>query len=256
MEDCKVFILLPTDLNRFSNGCMHKNWLSTPFWIFAVLLVGLTAGSGATLNQLSAAEKAEGWKLLFDGSSTQGWRSFKKDSFPTNRWVVEDGWLHCLGKGGGEIISDAEFGDFELQWEWKQAPAGNSGVKYFITETRNSAIGHEYQLIDEEREPDAKQANGKRVTASLYDVLKPLSVATRRPGEINESRILVKANHVEHWLNGAKVLEYECGSEAIREAVANSKFKNVSGFGYKIKGHILLQDHHSEVWFRNVKIRQ
>src|SRR5207302_5573293 len=113
------------------------------------------------------------WKILFDGKTTHGWRSFKKQSFPAHGWVVEDGWLHCLGQGGGDIISDGEFNNFELQWEWKQAPGGNSGVKYFITESRSSAIGHEYQMIDEEREPDAKQHEGKRVTAACYDVLKP-----------------------------------------------------------------------------------
>jgi Domain of Unknown Function (DUF1080) len=176
--------------------------------------------------------------------------------------VVEDGWLHCLGKGGGskgggDIISDAEFNDFELQWEWKQASAGNSGLKYFILESRKEALGHEYQMIDDEREPDAKKAAGKRVTASFYDVLAPTSRPTvKTPGEINSSRILVKGNHVEHWLNGVKVLEYECGSEAVRAAVAASKFKTTTGFGDKLTGHLLLQDHNSEVWFRNLRIRE
>ena len=211
---------------------------------------------GATPNQLDEQEKAAGWKVLFDGQTTGGWRGFKKSSFPAQGWRVEDGWLHCLGKSGGDVITDAEFDDFELQWEWKQAPGGNSGVKYFVTETRNSAIGHEYQLIDEEREPDAKQGNGKRVSGAVYDVLKPTSVATKPPGEINYSRILVRGNHVEHWLNGEKVLDYQCGSDAMKAAVADSKFKNTPGFGDKIKGHILLQDHHSEVWFRNVKVRE
>jgi hypothetical protein len=222
----------------------------------ALLLAATSAVAGPSANQLTDEEKAAGWKLLFDGKTTEGWRTFKKQSFPAKGWVVEDGWLHCLAKGGGDIISDAQFGDFELQWEWKQISAGNSGVKYFVTETRDAALGHEYQLIDDEREPDAKLANGKRVTASFYDVLKPtVTPPTRPPGEINQSRILVKGNHVEHWLNGVKVLEYECGSEAIQAAVAASKFKTTDGFGNKIKGHILLQDHHSEVWFRNVKIR-
>ncbi len=112
-------------------------------------------------------------------------------------------------------------------------------------------------MIDDEREPDAKLANGKRVTAAFYDVLPPASkTPARPPGEINQSRIVVKGNHVEHWLNGTKVLEYECGSEKVKAAVANSKFKNTSGFGEKVKGHILLQDHNSEVWFRNLKIRE
>ena len=224
--------------------------------MFALLLAGAAAVAAPAVNQLSDEEKAAGWKLLFDGKTTEGWRTFKKQSFPSKGWVVEDGWLHCLGKGGGDIISDGEFGDFELQWEWKQAEVGNSGVKYFVTETRDAALGHEYQMIDDARTPDAKLANGKRVTASFYDVLKPTATpATRQPGEINQSRIVVKGNHVEHWLNGVKVLEYECGSEALKAAIAASKFKTTAGFGDKIQGHILLQDHHSEVWFRNVKIR-
>ena len=223
----------------------------------ALLLVGAAAVAAPAVNQLTDEEKAAGWKLLFDGKTTEGWRTFKKQAFPAKGWVVEDGWLHCLGKGGGDIISDGQFGDFELRWEWKQAPVGNSGVKYFVIETRDAALGHEYQMIDDERTPDAKLANGKRLTASFYDVLKPtVTPATRQPGEINQSRIAVKGNHVEHWLNGVKVLEYECGSESLKAAVDASKFKTTTGFGEKTQGHILLQDHHSEVWFRNVKIRE
>ncbi len=235
---------------------MHALRILKLVWGLALVSVALSPVAGAPANQLTDEEKAAGWKLLFDGATPQGWRSFKKQSFPAKGWTVEEGWLHCLGRGGGDIITDAEFNDLELTWEWKQAPAGNSGLKYFITETRNSAIGHEYQMIDEEREPDAKQADGKRVSGSFYDVLKPISTMTRPAGETNQSRILIQGNHVEHWLNGAKVLEYECSSEALKTALANSKFKNTPGFGNKIKGHILLQDHHSEIWFRNLKIRE
>jgi hypothetical protein len=207
-------------------------------------------------NELTKAEATAGWKLLFDGQTTQGWHSFKKQTFPEKGWVVEDGWLHCLGKGGGEVISSADFDDFELSWEWKQAPGGNSGVKYFVSEKRESALGHEYQMIDEQREPDAKQGSGKRVTAAFYDVLKPTApVPVKAPPDINRSRIIAKGNHVEHWVNDAKVLEYECGSPELKAALAQSKFRTTPDFGVKIRGHILLQDHHSEVWFRNVKIR-
>ncbi len=175
----------------------------------ALVLAGIAAVAAPTPDQLTDQEKAAGWRLLFDGKTTEGWRTFKKQTFPATGWIVEDGWLHCQGKGGGDIISNAEFGDFELQWEWKIAPGGNSGVKYFVTETRNAALGHEYQMIDDEREPDAISAGGKHVTASFYDVLKPtVHPPTKPPGEINQSRILVKGNHVEHWLNGVKVLEY------------------------------------------------
>jgi hypothetical protein len=223
----------------------------------ALLLAGSAAVAAPAVNQLTDEEKAAGWKLLFDGKTTDGWRTFKKQTFPAKGWVVEDGWLHCLGKGGGDVISDTEFGDFELQWEWRIAPGGNSGLKYFVIETRNSALGHEYQMIDDESSPDAKSLSGKQVTASFYDVLKPtVHPPTRPPGEINQSRILVKGNHVEHWLNGVKVLAYDCGSEEVKAAVAASKFKTTAEFGNKIKGHLLLQDHQSEVWFRNIKIRE
>jgi hypothetical protein len=240
---------------------MKIRYLTGPCWSLVLLVAAASLLSAAPANQLTDKDKAAGWKLLFDGKTTQGWHTFKKQSFPDKGWLVEDGWLHCLGKGGGskgggDVISDAEFNDFELQWEWKQASAGNSGLKYFILESRKEALGHEYQMIDDEREPDAKKAEGKRVTASFYDVLAPTTQPTvKPPGEINSSRILVKGNHVEHWLNGVKVLEYECGSEAVKAAVAASKFKTTAGFGDKVTGHLLLQDHNSEVWFRNLRIR-
>ena len=207
-------------------------------------------------NQLTSQEKAAGWKLLFDGQTTQGWHTFKKETFPSHGWVVEDGWLHCLGQRGGDVVSDGQYDQFELEWEWKLESKGNSGLKYFVAESRSSALGHEYQMLDDALNPDGKLANGKRVTASFYDVLKPTVKPPTRPmGEINQSRIVVKGNHVEHWLNGVKVLEYECGSPEEKEAVAASKFKTTPGFGDRVKGHILLQDHESNVWFRSIKLR-
>jgi hypothetical protein len=231
-------------------------------WSLLLLIAGASLLSAAPANQLTDKEKAAGWKLLFDGKTTQGWRTFKKQTFPDKGWVVEDGWLHCLGKGGGnkgggEIISDAQFNDFELQWEWKQARAGNSGVKYFIIESRKDALGHEYQMIDDERATGVDKGNRKQLTAAFYAVLAPTTPPPLKPpGEINTSRIIVKGNHVEHWLNGVKVLEYECGSDEVKAAVAASKFKDAAGFGDKVRGHLLLQDHNSEVWFRNVRIRE
>ena len=229
-------------------------------WIrlIQIAAAGLTAHALAAdpANQLSAAEKANGWKLLFDGQTPQGWHSFKKSTFPAKGWLVEDGWLYCLGQNGGDILSDGEYDQFDLEWDWKLETAGNSGLKYFVLESRNSAIGHEYQMLDDDLNPDGKVAQGKHVTASFYDVLKPEIAPPSKPmGQVNHSRILVKGNHVEHWLNGVKVLEYECGSEAVKEGVAASKFKSVSGFGTPLKGHLLLQDHHSKVWFRNLKLR-
>jgi hypothetical protein len=227
----------------------------------ALLFAAASVVMAAPANQLTEQEKAAGWKLLFDGKTTRGWRTFKTQSFPNKGWVVEDDWLHCLGKGGGskgggEIISDAEFDNFDLQWEWKLAPRGNSGVKYFVLETRNEALGHEYQIIDDERAPGVDKGNPKQLTAAFYAVLAPMRPPVKPPGEVNTSRVLVKGKHVEHWLNGVKVLEYECGSEVVKAAVAASKFKDKAGFGDKVRGHLLLQDHNSEVWFRNVKIRE
>ena len=235
--------------------------LAGPCWPLVLLAAVAPMLSAAPVNQLTEKEKAAGWKLLFDGKTTQGWRMFKQQSFPDKGWVAEDGWLHCLGKGGGnkgggEIITDAQFNDLELQWEWKLAAAGNSGVKYFVIESRQEALGHEYQMIDDERAPGVDKGNRKQLTASFYAVLAPANPPIKPPGEVNSSRILVKGNHVEHWLNGTKVLEYECGSETVKAAVAASKFKDKAGFGDKVKGHILLQDHNSEVWFRNVRIRE
>ena len=225
--------------------------------LLVVLVLNASAVFAAeSINQLTEEDKAGGWKLLFDGKTTQGWHNFKSKT-ASRGWKVEDGWLHCLGKeGGGDLISDAAFDNFDLQWEWKQATNGNSGLKYFVDESREAPLGHEYQMIDDERNADAKLAKGKRVTGSFYDVLKPdRTDVTKPPGEINKSRVIVKGNHVEHWLNGAKILDYSCDSEAVKTALQQSKFKNAKGFGEKIKGHILLQDHHSEVWFRNIEIR-
>jgi len=225
-------------------------------WLI-LCLVSTLAYSAESINQLTEEDKAGGWRFLFDGKTTQGWHNFKTNAV-SQGWAAEDGWLHCLGKqGGGDIISNSEFDNFDLQWEWKQVSGGNSGLKYFVTETRESPLGHEYQMIDDERNGDAKLAEGKRVTGSFYDVLKPERIDLTKPvGEVNRSRIIVQGNHVEHWLNGAKVLDYSCDSETLKTALQQSKFKNTRGFGQKIKGHILLQDHHSEVWFRNIKIRE
>jgi hypothetical protein len=220
------------------------------------MLAATALASAAEPNQLTPAEQKAGWKLLFDGKTTHGWHTFKRETFPAKGWVVEDGWLHCLGEHGGDIVSEPQFDQFDLEWDWKLAPRGNSGLKYFVVDTRNSALGHEYQMLDDEKHPDAKLGDGKRVTASFYDVYKPTTTPPTKPmGEINHSRIVVKGNHVEHWLNGVKVLEYDAGSDATKAAVAESKFRTTPGFGERAKGHILLQDHESEVWFRSIKIR-
>jgi hypothetical protein len=219
-------------------------------------------GSDAPPNTLTKAEKDAGWRLLFDGKTTTGWRGFKKDAFPDRGWAAEDGCLKKVATGtgdslgAGDIVTTETFDDFDLRFEWRIAKGGNSGVKYFVTEERAGPIAHEYQVLDDAGHPDAKVGT-HRQAAAFYDVLPPsvTAKALRPVGEFNQARVLVRGQHVEHWLNGRKVLEYELGSPALKAAIAKSKFKDVAGFGTKIRGRILLQDHGDEVCYRNVKIQ-
>lgn len=238
----------------------------SPPWLRLVwalpLLLGCAAFQLGSLqsphpNELTAAEQQAGWILLFDGKSTEGWRGFGRPHFPDKGWVAEEGWLKHLAKaGGGDIITDRKFDDFELQFDWRIAPGANSGVKYFITESRGAPIGHEYQVIDDDAHADAAVRGGIRATASLYDALAPTRAAVLPAGSTNTSRIVIQGNRVEHWLNGHQVLTYELGSETLEKAKAASKFRNEAHWGTKFATPILLQDHGDEVWFRNMKLRE
>lgn len=230
----------------------HTIW--KPFAVAALLASQLGSSVLAAEpapNTVTPKEKTAGWKLLFDGKTTTGWRGFGKATFPTTGWVVADGWLSKVaGQAGGDVITLEQFSDFELSWEWRLPAKANNGIKYMILEERG-AIGHEYQMLD-----DSITIAPKQKTASFYDVLPTaVKVTTKLDPEVNKSRVLVKGNQVEHWLNGEKVLEYELGSPAVLDAVGQSKFKSVKDFGCKVKGHILLTDHHDGASFRNVKIR-
>jgi len=226
-------------------------------------------------NTLSKLEKAEGWKLLWDGRSTKGWRGAKLEAFPKKGWKIEKGVLTVLASGGGEsvgggdIVTKERYSEFELSLDFRITEGANSEIKYFcqpnldpITGTgaksaTGSAIGLEFQILDDERHPDAKQGrNGNRTQASLYDLITASSTKRSNPiGEWNNARILASSSHIEHWLNGRKVLEYERGSTAFKSLVAMSKYKTIPGFGEWKDGHILLQDHGNEVSFKNIKIR-
>lgn len=221
----------------------------------ALLLPLLALAAHAEPNTLTDAEKSAGWKLLFDGKTTGGWVAIGKDAFPDKGWVVEDGALvHKAKEGGGDIVTKESYSDFELSWEWKVEVGANTGLKYNLP-IPTKAVGFEYQLIDDEGHPDGKKGGRSHQTGSLYDALEPAAdKKDKKPGEWNSSRVVVKGNHVEHWLNGAKTVEFELGSSALMEAKAKSKFKNAAGWGEKQKSPILLQDHGDGASFRSIKI--
>lgn len=208
-------------------------------------------------NTLSRAEKRDGWTLLFDGKTSAGWRGDGKTGFPEKGWVIENGELRKIARErGGDIITEATYSEFDLKWDWKIAPRGNNGVKYFVTKERKG-VGHEYQMLDDQTEAEGKD-NGVHSTASFYAVLAPWPnkpAALHPAGEWNSSRVYVHGDTVEHWLNGQKVLEYQLGSQQVKDGVAKSKFRNVPHFGERVKGHILLTDHNDEAVFRSIKIR-
>jgi hypothetical protein len=220
-------------------------------------------------NTLSPAEKRNGVVFLFDGKTSDGWRGAYKDKFPDKGWVIKDGTISVLpstgaeSNNGGDIVTTKEYSAFILQFEFKLTEGANSGVKYFVTENEHnsgSAIGLEYQILDDERHPDAKLGVvGNRKLASLYDLIPSLpEPRARRPiGEWNRGMVIVYPdNHVEHWLNGWKVLEYQRGAPYYYALVARSKFAQWPNFGMADKGRILLQDHGNAVSFRNIKIQE
>lgn len=233
---------------------MKTNLLASGIRAFAIAALACWVSAQAADNELTAQEKKDGWKLLFDGKTTHGWHSFGRTTFPEKGWVVQEGILQLIGGSkAGDILSDETFSEFDLTWDWKIEKEGNNGVKYFVLEDRPRAIGHEYQMLDDVGGHDP---GPKHSTASFYDVLPPdPQKPLNPPGQWNSSRVLVKGNHVEHWLNGKKVLEYELGSPEVLAAVQQSKFKSVPGFGTRVKGHILLTYHNDPASFRNIKIR-
>lgn len=219
-------------------------------------------------NDLSAQEKKSGYSLLWDGKTTKGWRGAYKSTFPESGWVIKDGELSVVktdgseSTHGGDIVTEQQYGAFELKFDFKLTPGANSGVKYFVTLTegnKGSAIGPEYQILDDERHPDAKLGkNGNRTLGSLYDLItsKKIANSQRKIGEWNRGLIRVfPDNKIEYWLNGYKILEYERGTPEFLKLVAGSKYKDWNNFGMAPKGHILLQDHGDQVFFRSIKIK-
>ena len=224
-------------------------------------------------NELTQAEKAAGWKLLFDGQTLRGWRGLGYDSVPTAHWKVENGAIKKIASGqvprmpdgqpaaGGDLMTEAAFGDFELAWEWKVTSGANSGVKYNVSEkfslenaSNHAALGFEYQILDDSLAEDNKIATHR--AGSLYDMIAPNESKRLRPaGEWNHSLLVFRGNHGEHWLNGTKIVEYDLGTARVDSLLALSKYRVIKGFAERRVGHIILQDHGNEVHFRSIKIR-
>ncbi len=223
---------------------------------FLAPLTALTALTPAALAQpLSPAQKAAGWVALFDGSSTDAWRGFRADAFPARGWSIEDGTLKCAG-GGGDLITRAQFADFELELEWKAAPRANSGIMFRVAETLDTTwqTGPEFQILDDfgyGAAPTDMHAAG-----SLYDLAAPSGDKVLRPaGEFNHARIVLHNGRLRHWLNGVLVAQCRTDDASWTDRIAASKFKDYPGFGLQPRGHIALQDHGDTLWFRNIRIR-
>lgn len=210
----------------------------------------------------SPRQKAAGWETLFDGKSVEKWRGKTQADFPSQGWKVEDGMLFLDGRGG-DIITKETYGDFELVFDFKLTRGANSGIKYFVDTLRGGEDNHimvngpEYQIIDDYNHPEVKEhGDGLISTASVYLLYEPENKKLNPAGEWNTGKILARGSHVEHWLNGVKVVTYKRGSKDFLKRKAKTKFKNDVRYGELESGHILLTDHHDKVYFRNIKIRR
>lgn len=219
-------------------------------------------------NHLSESEKSLGWISLFDGRNTDSWRGVHQEVFPDKGWTINNGTLTLASSPNekdraGDLVTRDEFTSFDLQVEFNLSKGGNSGIKYFVTEEYKESpgfgVGLEYQILDDQEHPDAKQGiDGNRTLSSLYDLIPAVKpeLFVRPPGEWNHARIIVLPNNtVQHWFNHIKVLEYQRGSDHFNSLVRNSKYKDYKNFGMAKQGHLLLQDHGDEVKFRGIKIR-
>ena len=220
-----------------------------------------------TMNVLSPREEAEGWELLWDGKTTKGWRGAKIESFPAKGWTIEEGVLKVQKSDGGEstnggdIVTTRKYRNFILTVDFRITKGANSGIKYFVNPDLNkgagSAIGCEFQILDDANHPDAKLGVlGNRQLGSLYDLIPAPANKPFIKNQFNRAMIIVKDNHVEHWLNGVKLIEYDRNNQRWEALVDYSKYQKWPDFGNAAEGNILLQDHGDEVWFKNIKIKE
>ena len=237
---------------------MKRNIFLFLAMISAILVTGYTYQAGD--NKLTDAEKKEGWKLLFDGKTTNGWRPYQNKK--ANSWSADNGTLHCKGSAGNygaisaDMITKNKYENFELSVDWKISPKGNSGILYMVKEDTVASYlsGPEYQIIDDTNFPEKLEDWQK--TGANY-AMDPAPTAEPNPvGQWNHTRILVNKGHVEHWLNGKKVVDYDLWTDEWKNKKMNGKWKDAAGYGLSKKGHIALQDHGSEAWFKNIKIKE
>ncbi len=213
-------------------------------------LLALNAGT------VTAKQK---WQVLFNGKSTEAWRGFRRDSFPSKCWNEERGELKtikdCDKADRIDIITKDTYQDFELELEWRISPGSNSGIIYLVSENEDESwkSGPEMQVLDDDKHPDGK--NPKTSAGALYGLIAPTNKTLKPVGDYNKVRLVVRNGHVQHWLNGKKVVEYDLGSNMLKEFIAQSKFKDYPHFAQNRQGHIALQYHGDEVWYRNIRIR-
>ncbi|MDR0535280.1 MAG: DUF1080 domain-containing protein [Puniceicoccales bacterium] len=235
---------------------------ATPHHTFAA--ADRTAESSETAaetdNRLTAEEQAAGWKLLWNGKDSTGWRSVRGKKFPKSGWEMKNGILTILAQSkAGDIITEKRYTSFELTLDFLITPKANSGIKYFAQTGLNSqmGIGLEYQILDDKLNPDAKKNKGTHTLAALYDLIAPpADKPSVSPGSWHNARLVVNGGKVEHYLDGVKTVEYDRHSDAFRALVQKSKYKNYKQFGEWPDGHILLQDHNDRVSFKNIKLRE
>lgn len=226
------------------------------------------------VNTLTETEEENGWTLLFNGEDFTNWTGLGRDSIPRGHWKIVDGTIQKVESGdvptaadgqplqGGDIMTTDTYRNFEFKLEWKTSKGGNSGIKYNVSDSLSTAhepvhaaLGFEYQLLDDKRHPDSELANHR--ASALYDLVAPNDQKSLKPvGEWNTARIVLQGAHGEHWLNGEKVLEYDLDSPEFDSLFAESKYADTEGFRTRRDGHIVLQDHGNDFWFRNIKVRE
>lgn len=224
--------------------------------VLIILLVSFIKLNKEADNTLSKQEKKQGWVLLFDGTTTKGWRSYKNQE--TDNWAVQKGELYCKVEGvtkRADLITSDQYENYELKIDWKIAPKQNSGIIYMVTEENGASFesGPEYQLIDDLGYP--AELKDKQLTGANYDMHASSAKVSNPAGEYNHTKIVINKGHVEHWLNGTKIVDYQLWTPEWEQLKANSKWKDVKPYGMSKKGHIALQDHGGGVYFKNIKIR-